>query len=150
MPHYRAEILTIFCPYFARNDNLINLFRNLLTFSCYNYKTGGLKWLVNLQIQWPGSYYIDSIHRTERLFSYYFGIYPANVFVPNPMGLPTVWLYDGNIDIFYPIAHQQYTMVSVSPVQPSLNLEFLHTYLENLQNVSIYWIWKNAMKRPIS
>ena len=65
------------------------------------------------------------------------------------MGLPTVWLYDGNIDIFYPIAHQQYTMVSASPVQPSLNLEFLYTYWENLQNVSVHFIWENVKKGPI-
>ena len=31
--HYRAEIPTIFCSYFGRNDDSINLFWNLLTFS---------------------------------------------------------------------------------------------------------------------
>ena len=33
MPHYRAEILTIFGSYFGRNDDFINSFINLLTFS---------------------------------------------------------------------------------------------------------------------
>ena len=33
MPHYRAEILTIFGLYFGRNDDFINSFRNLLTFN---------------------------------------------------------------------------------------------------------------------
>ena len=32
MPHYRAEILTIFGSYFGRNDDFINSFWNLLTF----------------------------------------------------------------------------------------------------------------------
>ena len=30
--HYRAEIPTIFCSYFRRNDDFINSFKNLLTF----------------------------------------------------------------------------------------------------------------------
>ena len=30
---HRAEILTIFCSYFGRNDDFINLFWNLLTFT---------------------------------------------------------------------------------------------------------------------
>ena len=33
VPHYRAEILTIFGSYFRRNDEFINSFWNLLTFS---------------------------------------------------------------------------------------------------------------------
>ena len=33
MPHYRAEILTTFGSYFGRNDDFINSFLNLLTFS---------------------------------------------------------------------------------------------------------------------
>ena len=32
VPHYRAEILTIFGSYFGRNDDFINSFWNLLTF----------------------------------------------------------------------------------------------------------------------
>ena len=32
MPHYRAEILTIFGSYFGRNDDFINFFWNLMTF----------------------------------------------------------------------------------------------------------------------
>ena len=32
---YRAEILTVFCSYFGRNDNFINSFWNLLTFSIF-------------------------------------------------------------------------------------------------------------------
>ena len=33
MPHYKADILTIFGSYFGRNDRLINSFWNFLTFS---------------------------------------------------------------------------------------------------------------------
>ena len=33
MSHYSAEILTIFGSYFGRNDDFINSFWNLLTFS---------------------------------------------------------------------------------------------------------------------
>ena len=36
VPHYRAEILTIFGSYFGRHDDLKNLFWNLLTFSTYH------------------------------------------------------------------------------------------------------------------
>ena len=32
VPHYRAEILTIFGSYFGRNDDFINSYWNLLTF----------------------------------------------------------------------------------------------------------------------
>ena len=32
MPHYRAEILTLFGSYLGRNDGFINSFWNLLTF----------------------------------------------------------------------------------------------------------------------
>ena len=32
VPYYRAEILTIFCWYFGRNDDFINSFWDLLTF----------------------------------------------------------------------------------------------------------------------
>ena len=39
MPHYRAEILTIFGSYFGRNDDFINSFWNLLTFrkNCFQW-----------------------------------------------------------------------------------------------------------------
>ena len=35
---YRAEIFTMFGSYFGRNDNFINSFWNLLTFSCRQYQ----------------------------------------------------------------------------------------------------------------
>ena len=35
VPHYRAEILTIFGLYFGRNEDFINSFWNLLTFNSW-------------------------------------------------------------------------------------------------------------------
>ena len=46
MPHYRSEILTIFCSYFGRNDDFINSFWNLLTFTSRKHWTADLKILI--------------------------------------------------------------------------------------------------------
>ena len=37
MPHYRAEILTIFGSYFVRNNDFINSYWNLLTFNASSF-----------------------------------------------------------------------------------------------------------------
>ena len=48
VPHYRAEILTIFGSYFGRNDDFINSFWNFLTFAsllCEVELQSGCSWI---------------------------------------------------------------------------------------------------------
>ena len=56
VPHYRAEILTIFCSYFGRNDDFINSFWNLLTFR------KAYVWLWNYRLIDQNSWLIQQCH----------------------------------------------------------------------------------------
>ena len=142
MPHYWAEILTIFCSYFALNDEFLNSFRNLLTFSivisCYEYKTGGLKWLVNLQIQWPGNYYIGRIGLNA--FSVIIlGSIPQKCFCPEPHGSSDSLTYDGYLFKRFFLLPNCGSTVHNGFCQscPTPTKSRIHMYLENLQNVFV-------------
>ena len=65
---HRAEILTIFCLYFGRNDDFINSLRNFLTFmnrkTCRRMKL----WIMLLQISFESKFSIREIALTRPIF----------------------------------------------------------------------------------
>ena len=74
--HYRAEILTIFCSYFGRNNDFINSFCNLLTFK-HKHISRSLKRLVILTSRVLTGPYLtcsSKLYDNEFQFSSTFGI----------------------------------------------------------------------------
>ena len=90
---YRAEILTIFCLYFGRNDDFINSFWNCLTCWVFIREFWDFLTFINISSSFK-AYYILRIYTYNENKEKYFWPYCASLLakITGPTGFYCVWL----------------------------------------------------------